>query len=106
MCITLLLTKHIISPIRRLTGVTQDIARGDLTRKVEVQSEDEIGQLSIHFNQMTESLQKSYNALNLEINEHKQTEALLRHRVKSEEVIAAISANFINLTPTEGGQWN
>ena len=101
LCITLLLTKHIISPIRRLTGVTQGIAQGDLTRKVEVQSEDEIGQLSIHFNQMTESLQKSYNALNLEINEHKQTEALLRHRVKSEEVIAAISANFINLTPTE-----
>ncbi|MBF8277340.1 MAG: two component system sensor histidine kinase, hybrid [Candidatus Brocadiaceae bacterium] len=101
LCITLLLTKHIISPIRRLTGVTQGIARGDLTRKVEVQSEDEIGQLSIHFNQMTESLQKSYNALNLEINEHKQTEALLRHRVKSEEVIASISANFINLTPTE-----
>ncbi|MEK6621064.1 MAG: HAMP domain-containing protein, partial [Planctomycetota bacterium] len=52
MCITLLLTKHIISPIRRLTAVTQGIARGDLTRKVEVQSEDEIGQLSIHFNQM------------------------------------------------------
>ncbi len=101
MCITLLLTKHIISPIQRLTGITQGIARGDLTRTVEVRSEDEIGQLSMHFNQMTESLQKSYNALNLEIREHKQTEALLRHRVKSEEVIAAISANFINLTPAE-----
>lgn len=101
LCITLLLTKHIISPIRRLTAVTQDIARGDLTRKVEVPSEDEIGQLSIHFNQMTDSLQKSYNALNLEINEHQKTEALLRHRVKSEEVIATISANFINITPAE-----
>lgn len=101
MCITMLLTKHIISPIQRLTGVTQGIARGDLTRMVKVQSEDEIGQLSIHFNQMTESLQKSYTALNQEISEHKQTEALLRHRVKSEEVIAAISANFINLTPME-----
>ncbi len=101
LCITLLLAKHIISPIRRLTTVTQDIARGDLTRKVEVQSEDEIGQLSIHFNQMTDSLQRSYNALNLEISEHKQTEGLLRYRVKSEEVIATISANFINITPTE-----
>ena len=56
LCITLLLTKHIISPIRRLTAVTQGIARGDLARKVEVQSEDEIGQLSIHFNQMMELL--------------------------------------------------
>ena len=101
MCITLLLTKHIIAPIRHLTGVTQGIAQGNLTSKVEVRSNDEIGQLSTHFNQMTDSLQKSYNALNLEIHEHKQTEALLRHRVKSEEVIAAISANFINLTPAE-----
>lgn len=101
MCITMLLSKHIISPIQRLTGVTQDIARGDLTRTVQVQSEDEIGQLSIHFNQMTASLQKSYTALNQEISGHKQTEALLRHRVKSEEIIAAISANFINLTPME-----
>jgi len=99
--ITTLLSKHIISPIQRLTGITQDIARGDLTRTVEVQSEDEIGQLSIHFNQMTVSLQKSYTALNQEISGHKQTEALLRHRVKSEEVIATISANFINLMPME-----
>ncbi|MBI2472026.1 MAG: GAF domain-containing protein [Planctomycetes bacterium] len=99
--ITFFLTKQIVSPLKHLANVTLDIARGNLSRTVDVRSGDEIGQLSMNFNQMTQSLEKSYADLKLEIVGHKHTEELLKYRLKIEELIAAISANFINLASQE-----
>ncbi|MBU6391913.1 MAG: PAS domain S-box protein, partial [Planctomycetes bacterium] len=65
--------------------VTLDIAKGDLTRTVNIRSNDEIGQLSLNFNKMTKALGESY--------------AELRYRARIEELIAAVSTNFINLAP-------
>jgi len=50
--------------------------RGDLRRIVDIRSRDEIGQLSMNFNQMTKSLEKSYADLKQEIVGHKHTEEL------------------------------
>lgn len=99
--ITIFLTKYLVSPLRQMASVTLDIAKGDLTRTVDVQSQDEIGQLSVNFNKMTRSLKKSYDDLKQEIAERRKAEELLEFRVKIEELIAAISANFINLAPFE-----
>ncbi|MBM2835396.1 MAG: hypothetical protein HW406_2557, partial [Candidatus Brocadiaceae bacterium] len=99
--ITVTLTKQIVSPLKHLANITLDIAGGNLSRTVDVRSRDEIGQLSINFNQMTKSLEKSYADLKLEIAGHKHTEGLLQYRLKIEELIATISANFINLAPHE-----
>ena len=99
--ITVFLTKQIVSPLKQLANITLDIAGGNLSRTVDVRSRDEIGQLSMNFNQMTKSLEKSYADLKLEIVGHKHTEGLLQYRLKIEELIAAISANFINLAPQE-----
>ncbi|OQY97892.1 MAG: hypothetical protein B6D35_13485 [Candidatus Brocadia sp. UTAMX2] len=95
------LTKYLVSPLRQMANVTLDIAKGDLTRTVDVQSYDEIGQLSVNFNKMTRSLKKSYDDLKQEIVERRRAEGLLGFRVKIEELIAAISTNFINLPPSE-----
>jgi|GEM_PF-6690156 len=84
-CITFFLRRYIVSPIRQMASVTLDIAKGDLTRTVTIRSNDEIGQLSRNFNEMTKALGKSY--------------AELQHRVRMEELIAAVSTNFINLAP-------
>ncbi|MBI5307331.1 MAG: PAS domain S-box protein [Planctomycetes bacterium] len=94
LCITLLLTKHIISPIQRLTGITQGIARGDLTRTVEVRSEDEIGQLSIHFNQMTESLQEAHNQLEIRIKE-RTADLLEMNKLLEEEIVKHKNARAV-----------
>ncbi|HHT9136642.1 MAG TPA: PAS domain S-box protein [Candidatus Wunengus sp. YC60] len=99
--ITFFLTRHIVSPIKQLASITLDIAGGNLSRTVDIRSGDEIGQLSMNFNQMTRSLEKSYADLRQEIVGHKHTEELLQYRLKIEELIATISSNFINLAPYE-----
>ncbi|MDO8141255.1 MAG: HAMP domain-containing protein, partial [Candidatus Brocadiales bacterium] len=99
--ITFFLTRHIVSPIKQLASITLDIAGGNLSRTVDIRSGDEIGQLSMNFNQMTKSLEKSYADLRQEIVGHKHTEELLQYRLKIEELIATISSNFINLAPYE-----
>ncbi len=99
--ITFFLTRYIVSPIKHMANVTLDIAGGNLSRTIDVRSGDEIGLLSMNFNQMTKSLAKSYADLKLEIVGHKHTEGLLQYRLRIEELIATISANFINLSPQE-----
>jgi len=52
-------TTRIINPLQRMVIATQEIARGDLSHKVEVSSKDEIGNLADSFNQMTEHLKEA-----------------------------------------------
>jgi two-component system NtrC family sensor kinase len=54
-------TTRIIRPLRSIVVATQQIAKGDLGHKVEVQSRDEVGDLALSFNQMTGQL-KAANA--------------------------------------------
>ncbi len=97
--IAFFLTKYLVLPLQHLASVTLDIARGDLTRTVDIHSHDEIGQLSVNFNHMTKALERSHSVLKQEIAEHMCTEKLLQHRIKMEEVITVISTSFINLAP-------
>ena len=60
-CITFFFTKYFVSPIRHMADITLDIAKGNLTRAVNIRSRDEIGQLSMNFNQMTRALKASYD---------------------------------------------
>ena len=78
--ITFFLTRYIVSPLKHMANVTLDIAGGNLSRTIDVRSGDEIGLLSMNFNQMTKSLEKSYADLKLEIVGHKHTEGLLQYR--------------------------
>lgn len=60
-CITFFLTRYIVSPLRHMASITLDIARGNLTRAVDIRSRDEIGQLSLNFNEMTKALKTSHD---------------------------------------------
>ncbi len=51
-----LLFRQIVSPVQRLTSAAQRVAAGDLEQRIEVKSQDEIGQLATAFNQMADSL--------------------------------------------------
>ena len=48
--------KSIIEPIRELKDKAITVSKGDLTEKIKVHSNDEIGQLGLAFNEMQENL--------------------------------------------------
>jgi two-component system NtrC family sensor kinase len=49
----------ILVPIRRMVEAIRNIARGDLSTKVDIRSKDELGVLADSFNSMSEELQKT-----------------------------------------------
>ena len=51
-----LLSQYITSPIGKLTQIARRIAGGDLTKRAESESRDEIGELSRSFNKMADAL--------------------------------------------------
>lgn len=52
--------------LRRLKDEATSFANGDLSRKIEVTSTDEVGQLAAAFNQMSDRLRSSYRRIALE----------------------------------------
>ena len=54
--VSYLFINFLFQPLQLLVGLAEEVARGDLTRKVEVRSRDEIGVLARSFNQMIQSL--------------------------------------------------
>ena len=56
-------TTRIIKPLQVMVAATHQIADGDLNHKVEIQSQDEIGELASAFNQMTEKLKAANREL-------------------------------------------
>jgi two-component system NtrC family sensor kinase len=57
------LTSRITRPLQRMVVATQEIAKGDLSHKVQVTSRDEIGALAGSFNQMTDHLREANEEL-------------------------------------------
>jgi signal transduction histidine kinase len=58
-----LVSQRLLAPIQTLTEGVKAVAAGDLTRKVEVRSEDEIGLLAREFNTMAASLDRQQHEL-------------------------------------------
>jgi signal transduction histidine kinase len=56
----LLAARSVSRPIVRLTREVRSISEGDLERRVPVEREDEVGELSVAFNAMTADLARSY----------------------------------------------
>jgi two-component system NtrC family sensor kinase len=56
-------TTRIIRPLQRMTVAARQIAKGDLSQNVEVDSRDEIGELAGSFNQMTADLRRANEEL-------------------------------------------
>ncbi|NVO07397.1 MAG: response regulator, partial [Rhodoferax sp.] len=52
----LVLRKKIVGPVRRLTGIAERVAAGDLSARAQVESHDEIGALANTLNSMTQRL--------------------------------------------------
>ncbi|MCY4403379.1 MAG: ATP-binding protein [Candidatus Poribacteria bacterium] len=59
-------TGAIIKPIKKLTQITQSIAAGENTSKVEVKSDNELGQLLQNFNLMTDRVHEQIDKISVE----------------------------------------
>ena len=68
------LTRKIVEPIQALSATARAIKEGDLSQRVVVVGEDEIGELSKTFNSMAAQLQTSLESLEKEVTERKQAE--------------------------------
>ncbi len=51
-----LMTKRVLRPLSQMTSISRELAAGNFTNRVEVVSEDEVGQLGLAFNSMADSL--------------------------------------------------
>ena len=54
-----LFVKGLLRPVNELTDAARALAAGELSRRVEIRSSDEVGELSTAFNQMAENLELS-----------------------------------------------
>jgi len=84
-------TRSIRRPVRKLTQTIRRISQGRLNQKIDVTTEDEIGELTREFNKMTERL-RSYEQMNVH--------QLISEKKKSEAIIASI-ADPVMLTDEE-----
>jgi len=59
-----LLAIRLTRPLERLVAGTRAVARGDLTKRLEIRRRDELGELAVAFNAMTSDLQERTRSLN------------------------------------------
>jgi len=57
--IALALARNLTRPLIRLVGITESVARGNLSERLRVTSSDELGRLGNHFNRMIDDLDAS-----------------------------------------------
>lgn len=79
-------TKRIIQPAERLTETVHQIGRGRLDLKTDIQTNDEVGELSREFNKMTERLRR-YEELNIA--------QILSEKQKSETIVESLADAII-----------
>jgi two-component system NtrC family sensor kinase len=71
------LVRRATEPVRELRDSAEAVGKGDFSRRVEVKSGDECGELAWVFNQMTENLQRSRQQLEQTVDTLKTTQAQL-----------------------------
>jgi len=62
-------TAKLIKPIKALTSAAEKIRQGDFETKIDIKSQDEMGQLAVSFNEMADKLKKTYGVLETKVKE-------------------------------------
>jgi GAF domain-containing protein/HAMP domain-containing protein len=83
-----LLRRIVIAPVDKLVDVTHNVVQGNLTQRVHIRSNDEIGQLGISFNSMTEQISNLLEGLEQRVEDRTRS---LEQRTSYLEASASIS---------------
>jgi len=86
------ITRAVKIPAQKLTQSVRKIGQGHLNQKIDVSTDDEIGELAAEFNKMTERL-RAYEEMNIH--------QLIAEKKKSETIVGSI-ADPIIVTDNEG----
>ena len=62
--IAILVTRSIVNPIKKLVAHTEQVAQGDLTKTIDIKSNDEIGRLVASFSTMQQQLHETLSHVN------------------------------------------
>ena len=82
--VALLLSRSITEPLKQMTAATQRLAKGDLSQKIAIDSNDELAVLAGAFNSMTDQLRNLIESLK------QQTEDLRHSEAKNRALLNAI----------------
>ena len=103
-----LLAKYITNPLNKVVKVFHLIAEGDLSQRVQINTSDEIGKLSLSFNSMVHKLEIAHNNLEMEIENRKQkeiqlenTQIKLSRSLEKEKKLNDMKTNFISMVSHE-----
>jgi signal transduction histidine kinase len=77
-----LMVRRVTEPLRQLRDSAEAIGRGDFSRRINIHSGDELGELAAVFNQTTENLQASTAQLEKTVETLRATQAQLIHSEK------------------------
>ena len=81
--LSFLLAKTMVTPLQRLNNGIEEVARGDFSRKIEVTSSDEIGQLTESFNTMARQLEANIAELEKAEQQRKDFVANVSHELRT-----------------------
>lgn len=81
--VVLRLSRYMVIPIRKMTATAEQISNLKFDSKVEVTSMDEIGQLGVSINRMSERLELNMTQLQDDIEKRKRLVRNLSHEIKS-----------------------
>lgn len=104
--VTYLLSNYVTKPLLYLTEGTKIIAKGDLDYVLNISSNDEVGILSKRFNEMTLNLRKSYDELEVKVNQRtfelSKTQATLTSVLETAPIILFATDSTGLITLCEG----
>jgi signal transduction histidine kinase len=58
LALSYLLTRRILRPLMQMAAVSREVAAGNFSQRVDIASRDEVGQVALAFNRMTDSLEQ------------------------------------------------
>jgi two-component system sensor histidine kinase MprB len=94
--------RQVIQPVSELTAAAEHITQtDDLGRRIEVRSDDEVGQMAQRFNGMLDALERSRRALDDSVHSQRQLVADASHELRTP--VTSLRTN-IEVLLTEGGE--
>jgi signal transduction histidine kinase/DNA-binding response OmpR family regulator/HPt (histidine-containing phosphotransfer) domain-containing protein len=96
----LILRRRVLAPVARISMVVEQVAQGDLTPRVALRLDNEIGFLAHRFDVMTEQLAQTHGAISIEVQERRRAESALQESV-TELAMARDLAQAANIAKSQ-----